>query len=88
MAQSMSLTPQPGFLSGWLFAFGTFDEAHGFAVNMVAVIALAVTGAAFLSGRPRLIRLAFPAFVVLCLVDWVLVQDLGFLGGLARTPTA
>src|ERR1051326_538545 len=44
MAQSMSLTPQPGFLSGWLFAFGTFDEAHGFAVNLVVVAALAVTG--------------------------------------------
>jgi cytochrome oxidase Cu insertion factor (SCO1/SenC/PrrC family) len=88
MAQSMSLTPQPGFLSGWVFAFGTFDEAHGFAVNMVAVIALAVAGAAFLSGRPRLIRLAFPAFVMLCLADWVLVQDLGFLGGLGTDPNS
>ena len=88
MAQSMSLTPQPGVLSGWLFAFGTFDEAHGFAVNMVAVAALAAVGAAFLSGRPRLIRLAFPAFVVLCLADWVLVQDLGFLGGLGTDPNS
>jgi cytochrome oxidase Cu insertion factor (SCO1/SenC/PrrC family) len=88
MAQSMSLTPQPGFLSGWLFAFGTFDEAHGFAVNMVAVIALAVAGAAFISGRPRLVRLAFPLFVVLCLADWVLVQDLGFLGGLGTDPNS
>ena len=88
MAQSMSLTPQPGFLSGWLFAFGNFAEAHGFAVNMVAVVAPAVLGAAFLSGRPRLIRLAFPAFVVLCLADWVLVQDLGFLGGLGTDPNS
>jgi cytochrome oxidase Cu insertion factor (SCO1/SenC/PrrC family) len=88
MAQSMSLTPQPGFLSGWLFAFGTFDEAHGFAVNMVAVVAPAAVGAAFLSGRPRLIRLAFPAFVVLCLAGWVLVQDLGFLGGLGTDPNS
>lgn len=88
MAQSMSLTPQPGFLSGWVFAFGTFDEAHGFAVNMVAVVALAAIGAAFASGRPRLIRLAFPAFVLLCLADWVLVQDLGFLGGLGTDPNS
>jgi cytochrome oxidase Cu insertion factor (SCO1/SenC/PrrC family) len=88
MAQSMSLTPQPGFLSGWLFAFGTFDEAHGFAVNMVAVVAPAAVGAAFLSGRPRLIRLALPAFVLLCLADWVLVQDLGFLGGLGTDPNS
>ncbi len=88
MAQSMSLTPQPGFLSGWVFAFGNFDEAHGFAVNMVAVLTLAAIGAAFVSGRPRLIRLAFPAFVVLCLADWVLVQDLGFLGGLGTDPNS
>ena len=88
MAQSMSLTPQPGFLSGWLFAFGNFDEAHGFAVNMAAVVAPAAVGAAFLSGRPRLIRLAFPVFVVLCLADWVLVQDLGFLGGLGTDPNS
>jgi len=88
MAQSMCLTPQPGFLSGWLFAFGNFAEAHGFAVNMVAVVAPAVLGAAFLSGRPRLIRLAFPAFVALCLADWVLVQDLGFLGGLGTDPNS
>jgi cytochrome oxidase Cu insertion factor (SCO1/SenC/PrrC family) len=88
MAQSMSLTPQPGFLSGWLFAFGTFDEAHGFAVNLVAVAALAAVGAAFVSGRPRLIRLAFPVFVVLCLADWVLAQDLGFLGGLGTDPNS
>ncbi len=88
MAQSMSLTPQPGFLSRWLFAFGTFDEAHGFAVNMVAVTALAVAGAAFVSGRPRLIRLALPLFAVLCLADWMLVQDLGFLGGLGTDPNS
>jgi cytochrome oxidase Cu insertion factor (SCO1/SenC/PrrC family) len=88
MAQSMSLTPQPGFLSGWLFAFGTFDQAHGFAVNLVVVVALAATGAAFLSGRPRLIRLALPGFLLLCLADWVLVQDLGFLGGLGTDPNS
>jgi len=88
MTQSMSLTPQPGFLSGWLFAFGAFDEAHGFAVNMVAVVTPALVGAAFLGGRPRLIRLAFPALVVLCLADWVLVQDLGFLGGLGTDPNS
>ena len=51
---------------------------------MVAVAVLAAIGAAFLSGLPRLIRLAFPGFLALCLAVWVLVQDLGFLGGLAR----
>jgi len=52
----MAGTSQPGFLSAWINAFTTFDEAHGFAVNLFVVAALAITGAAFLSGRPRLIR--------------------------------
>jgi cytochrome oxidase Cu insertion factor (SCO1/SenC/PrrC family) len=88
MAQSMSLTPQPGFLSTWLSAFGTLDEAHGFAVNLFVVAALAVTAAAFASGRPRLVRVALIGFVAVCLADWVLVQDLGFLGGLGTDPNS
>jgi hypothetical protein len=88
MIQSMSHTPQSGFLSGWIAAFGAFDEAHGFAVNLVVVTALVCCGAAFLSGRPRLIRPALGLFAVLCLADWVLIQDLGFLGGLATDPNS
>ena len=48
MTQSMAGTSQPGFLSAWVTAFTAFDEAHGFAVNLFVVAALAVTGAAFL----------------------------------------
>jgi hypothetical protein len=88
MIQSMSHTPQPGFLSARVSAFGAFDETHGFAVNLVVVIALALCGAAFLSGRPSLIRPALGLFAVLCLADWVLIQDLGFLGGLGTDPNS
>jgi cytochrome oxidase Cu insertion factor (SCO1/SenC/PrrC family) len=88
MSMSMSISSQPGFLSGWLAAFATFDEAHGFAVNLVVVVSLALIGAAFLSGRPRLVRPALAGFVALCLVTWVLVQDLGFLGGLGTDPNS
>jgi cytochrome oxidase Cu insertion factor (SCO1/SenC/PrrC family) len=88
MAQTMAGTSQPGFLSSWVSAFAGFDEAHGFAVNLFAVIALAVTGAAFLSGRPRLIRPVLIGFTVLCLADWVLIEDLGFLGGLGTDPNS
>jgi hypothetical protein len=52
------------------------------------VAALAVTGAVFLSGRPRLIRLAVIAFAMLCLADWVLIEDLGLLGGLGTDPNS
>jgi cytochrome oxidase Cu insertion factor (SCO1/SenC/PrrC family) len=88
MTGTMAQTSQPGFLSAWINAFTTFDEAHGFAVNLVVVAALAVTGAAFVSGRPRLIRPVLIGFTVLCLADWVLVEDLGFLGGLGTDPNS
>jgi cytochrome oxidase Cu insertion factor (SCO1/SenC/PrrC family) len=88
MTSTMAQTSQPGFLSAWINAFTTFDEAHGFAVNLFAVIALAVTGAAFLSGRPRLIRPVLIGFTVFCLADWVLIEDLGFLGGLGTDPNS
>ena len=52
MAESMALTPQPGFLSSWLGSFATFDAAHGFAVNLFFVIALGVTGAVFVAAGP------------------------------------
>ena len=88
MTGTMAQTSQPGFLSAWVNAFTTFDEAHGFAVNLFVVVALAVTGAAFLSGRPRLIRPVLIGFTVLCLADWVLIEDLGFLGGLGTDPNS
>ena len=88
MVQSMATTSQPHVLSSLVNAFGSFNAAHGFAVNLFAVAALAVTGAAFLSGQPRLIRPALVAFAVLCLADWVLIEDLGFLGGLGTDPNS
>ncbi len=39
-----------------------------------------------LSGRPQLIRPVLAGFLALCLADWVLIEDLGFLGGLGTDP--
>ena len=47
-----------------------------------------MTGAAFLTGRPRLIRPVLIGFTVLCLADWVLIEDFGFLGGLGTDPNS
>jgi cytochrome oxidase Cu insertion factor (SCO1/SenC/PrrC family) len=88
MTATMAQTSQPGFLSAWINAFTTFEEAHGFAVNLFVVAALAVTGTAFLTGQPRLIRPILIGFTVLCLADWVLIEDLGFLGGLGTDPNS
>ena len=57
-------------------------------MNLVVVIALAAMGAVFLTGRPRLVRYAVWFGLVFCLADWVLVQDLGFLGGLGTDPNS
>ena len=88
MTASMAPTPQPHLLSSWITAFTGFDEAHGFAVNLFVVVALAVIGVTFLSGRRRLVRLALIAFVVLSLADWVLIEDFGFFGGLGTDPNS
>ena len=88
MVQSMSQTSQPHALSALVSSFASFTAAHGFAVNLFIVIALAVLGAAFLTGRPRLARAAVIAATVLCLADWVLIEDLGFLGGLGTDPNS
>ena len=88
MVTEMAGTPQPHFLSSLLSGFASFATRYGFAVNLVVVIALAAMGAAFLSGRPRLVRYAMWSGIVFCLADWVLVQDLGFLGGLGTDPNS
>jgi cytochrome oxidase Cu insertion factor (SCO1/SenC/PrrC family) len=88
MTSSMAQTSQPRFLAAWVSAFTAFDEAHGFAVNLVVVVALGLIGAAFLSGQRRVIRPAVIAFAVLCLADWVLIEDFGFFGGLGTDPNS
>ena len=88
MIRSMRQTPQPHYLARMVSAFADFVAAHGFAVNLFAVVALAVIGVAFLSGQPRLVRLGVGAGVVLCLADWALIEDLGFLGGLGTDPNS
>jgi cytochrome oxidase Cu insertion factor (SCO1/SenC/PrrC family) len=88
MVKEMAGTPQPRFLASLLSGFASFATRYGFAVNLVVVIALAAMGAAFLTGRPRLVRYAVWSGIAFCLADWVLVQDLGFLGGLGTDPNS
>jgi cytochrome oxidase Cu insertion factor (SCO1/SenC/PrrC family) len=88
MAAQMAQTPQPHVLSSWITAFEGFDRAHGFAVNLFVVIALALLGLALLAGRTRVLPYAVAACAVLCLATWVLVQDLGFFGGVGTDPNS
>ena len=92
MVQSMAATSQPRVLASLVSAFGNFTAAHGFAVNLVAVIALAAIGAAFcvsaLRGDARLARIAVLVAAVFCLADWVLIEDFGFFGGVGTDPNS
>jgi cytochrome oxidase Cu insertion factor (SCO1/SenC/PrrC family) len=88
MVAEMAQTPQPHALSALLSDFAAFAGAHAVAVNLFVVVVLAATGVAFMSGRARLVRPALAALAMLCLADWVLVQDLGFLGGMGTDPNS
>jgi len=88
MVAQMAQTPQPRVLSSWVADFATFDASHGWAVNLFLVIFLAGVGIAFLSGRPRVVRYAVIVGVVVCLADWVLIEDFGFLGGVGTDPNS
>jgi cytochrome oxidase Cu insertion factor (SCO1/SenC/PrrC family) len=81
MVAQMAKTSQPAFLASWVSSFGSLDAAHGWAVNLVIVVLMAAIGLALCTGRPRVVGPAVLAGVALCLADWVLVEDIGFLGG-------
>jgi cytochrome oxidase Cu insertion factor (SCO1/SenC/PrrC family) len=88
MVEQMSKTSQPGFLSSWVGSFGSFVGAHGWGVNLFVVLSLVGIGVLVISGRPKAVLVGLVALVVLCLADWVLVEDLGFLGGTGTDPNS
>jgi cytochrome oxidase Cu insertion factor (SCO1/SenC/PrrC family) len=92
MIQSMAGTSQPHPIEALVSGFGNFTAGHGFAVNLVAVIALAVIGAGLVAAAvrasARLAAVAVIAGAVFCLADWLLVEDLGFFGGLGTDPNS
>jgi cytochrome oxidase Cu insertion factor (SCO1/SenC/PrrC family) len=92
MIQTMAGSSQPHPIESLVSGFGNFTAAHGFAVNLVAVIVLAVIGAGLTVSAvrrdARLARIAVIASALFCLADWLLVEDLGFFGGLGTDPNS
>jgi hypothetical protein len=88
MVKSMAGTRQPVALERLVSGFGSIAANHGFAVNLTVVLVLAGAGGFLLTGRRALIRPAVVLLLAFFLVDWVLVQDLGFLGGLGTDPNS
>jgi cytochrome oxidase Cu insertion factor (SCO1/SenC/PrrC family) len=87
-AQSMAAMSQPSGTADLVSGFASMVRAHGFAINLVAIILIGTTGLAFACGRYRLCRDALFALAALGIADWVLVQDLGFFGGLGTDPNS
>jgi cytochrome oxidase Cu insertion factor (SCO1/SenC/PrrC family) len=99
MVSAMAGTPQPHALSALLRGFASVATSGGFAINLIAVLALALTGAAFLAGafapgvrlsavRSLVVRPGLILLLVVCLADWVFIEDFGFLGGLGTDPNS
>ena len=92
MVQNMAQTPQPPLFSSMVSWFAGFDARHGWAVNLFVVLALSIIGVGMLAAtvrwRPRLAMWVMLTGAVLCLGDWVLVQDLGFFGGVGTDPNS
>jgi len=88
MVDQMAQVSQPSVLSSWVRSFASFDAAHGWAVNLAVVVLLIGIGVCFVSGRARLFRVGVIVGAVTCLADWVLVQDLGFFGGVGTDPNS
>jgi hypothetical protein len=85
---NMAAMRQPAVLHGLVRSASSVVAGHGFAVNLGVVIVLAATGACLLTGSAAVARSAALVAIVACLADWVLVQDLGFLGGLGTDPNS
>jgi len=88
MVRQMAQTSQPGVLASIVRAFERFDASHGWGINLAVVILLASIGIAFCSASARVVRPALYVAVALCVADWVLVQDVGFLGGVGTDPNS
>ena len=87
MVQQMAGTPQPHPLSSLVSSFASFDQAHGLAVNLFAVVVMAAIGLALVWGG----RFAFPALVALVVfaaADWLLIEDMGIWGGTGTDPNS
>jgi len=88
MVRQMAQTSQPRPLASLVRGFGRLDASHGWAVNLIVVALLAAIGIAFCVASARVVRPAVYVAVALCVADWVLVQDFGFLGGVGTDPNS
>jgi len=88
MVATMSGTPQPAALTHILSDFGSLVARHGFALNAIVVVSLAIIGVGLVATRRAALLVVVALTAVFCVSDWILVQDFGFLGGLGTDPNS
>ncbi len=88
MSRRMAAVAQPGAFSSLLRGFSSLAAAHGTLINLSFVVLLAACGVALLAPGRRLPGLGLGLLALFALVTWLLVQDLGFFGGLGTDPNS
>ena len=86
--QGMAGMSQPALLQNTSSGFASFDASHGWAVNLFAVVVMAAVGLGLLARSTRINRAAVVAGTVFSVAVWVLIQDLGFMGGVGTDPNS
>ncbi len=86
--QTMAGNSQPHWLASLIAASARGVGAHGGAVNLVVVVLMTTSGVLLLTGRRTSVRAGVGVLVALTLVDWVIVQDMGFWGGVGTDPNS
>ena len=83
MADEMAAMSQPGITASIQRWFASSATHVGPALDVVIVVVLLGTGVALLSGRRRAAGVATATFCILALLVWIVIQDLGVMGGVA-----
>ena len=83
MAQSMAAVHQPSLTASIQSHVATFAVHGSWLINLLVVAGLAVAGVGFLRSRASTVALAARVYLVLAVVNWIFIQDLGLFGGVA-----
>jgi cytochrome oxidase Cu insertion factor (SCO1/SenC/PrrC family) len=83
MADEMASLSQPGFTASIQRWFAATATHVGPLLDVLVIVVLAGTGLALLSGRKKPIAITAGVFCATALATWVVVQDIGVMGGVA-----
>jgi len=83
MADSMATLKQPAAMEQLQHQLSSFALHGSWVINLVVVVGLGLVAAGLLRGSTHSVGLAARLYLVLSLLNWIAIQDLGIFGGLA-----